>query len=125
MAGAPSKYNNDMNEQVTKLCLLGATDEDLANFFDVCKATINNWKKDYPEFLDSIKEGKENADAKVAQSLYNTALSGNTTAQIFWLKNRRSKVWRDKQEIDHTTDGDKVTGISVNFVRPGDKEGSE
>ena len=118
MAGAPTKYDPIMNEQVTKLCLLGATDEELANFFGVCKATINNWKTEYPEFLDSIKEGKENADAKVAKSLYQTALSGNTTAQIFWLKNRRSKEWRDKQEIDHTTGGDKVTGLNVHFIKP-------
>jgi|2_EtaG_2_1085320.scaffolds.fasta_scaffold59705_2 hypothetical protein len=118
MAGRPAKYDKKMNDQVTKLCLLGATDEELANFFEVCVATINNWKHEHPEFLESIKAGKEDADSKVAQSLYSTALSGNTTAQIFWLKNRRSKQWRDKQEIDHTTDGDKVTGLSVTFVDP-------
>ena len=118
-AGAPTKYDKAMNEQVTKLCLLGATDIDLADFFGVCKSTITNWKNEYPEFLASIKAGKEDADAKVANSLYKTALDGNTTAQIFWLKNRRSKQWRDKQEVDHTTDGDKITGLSVRFVDPG------
>ena len=121
MAGAPTKYDSKMNSQVMKLCLLGATDEELANFFDVSVATINNWKHEYPEFLESIRAGKEDADANVSQSLYNTALSGNTTAQIFWLKNRKSKVWRDKQEIDHTTDGKEITGLAVRFVDP--KEG--
>ena len=123
MAGAPTKYNTEMNEQVTKLCLLGATEEELAKFFNVCTSTITNWKNEYPEFLASIKEGREDADAKVAKSLYQTALSGNTTAQIFWLKNRRSKEWRDKQEIDHKTDGEKITGLSINFVDP--KKGEE
>ena len=123
MAGAPTKYNTEMNEQVTKLCLLGATEEELAKFFNVCPATITNWKREHPEFLASIKEGRSEADAKVAKSLYQTALSGNTTAQIFWLKNRRSKEWRDKQQIDHTTDGDAITGLSINFVDP--KKGDE
>jgi hypothetical protein len=100
MAGAPSKFDSAMCEKVTKLCLLGATDEQLADFFDVCVATIYNWKLEHPEFLEAIKDGKENADAKVAKSLYQTAIDGNTTAQIFWLKNRRSKEWRDKQEIN-------------------------
>jgi len=115
-AGAPTKYSAEMNEQVTKLCLLGATDVELASFFGVCEKTINNWKHDHPEFLQSIKDGKENADARVAKSLYQTALDGNTTAQIFWLKNRRSKEWRDKQEVDHTTDGKEISGIALRFV---------
>lgn len=116
--GQPTKYDPSMNDQVTKLCLLGATDEELANFFEVCTATIYNWRNEHPDFLEAIKEGKENADSKVAQSLYNTALSGNTTAQIFWLKNRRAKEWREKQEIDHTSAGEQVTGLNVTFVKP-------
>lgn len=111
MAGQPTKFDSSMCEQTTKLCLLGATDESLADFFGVCKSTINNWKREHPEFLASIREGKEEADSKVAKSLYNTALEGNTTAQIFWLKNRRSKEWRDKQEINHqSADGSMSPG---------------
>ena len=102
--GRPSEFNPDMCGQVTKLCLLGATDAQLADFFGVCVTTINNWKLKHPEFVESIRAGKEDADSKVAQSLYNTALDGNTTAQIFWLKNRRSKEWRDKQEINHQSE---------------------
>ena len=102
--GRPSEFDPAMCEQVTKLCLLGATDEQLADFFEVCVATIYNWKLKHPEFVEAIREGKEDADAKVAKSLYQTAIDGNTTAQIFWLKNRRSKEWRDKQEINHQSE---------------------
>ncbi len=28
----------------------------------------------------------------------------DTTAQIFWLKNRKPKEWRDKQEVEHSGD---------------------
>jgi len=103
--GRPTKYNVEMNEQATKLCLLGAKDSELATFFNVSESTINKWKLDHPKFSESLRLGKDDADAEVAQSLYKTALAGNTTAQIFWLKNRRSSEWRDKQEIDHTNDG--------------------
>jgi hypothetical protein len=126
-AGAPTKYDKKYNEQVKKLCLLGATDKEMADFFNVTEATINNWKKDYPEFFDSIKEGREVADATVADSLYKRAngyehpedqifndkgvplivptikhYPPDSTAAIFWLKNRRSVNWRDKTEVENT-----------------------
>lgn len=59
MAGAPTKYDEVFNEQVYKLCLLGAIDKEIAEFFNVCEATINNWKIEYPEFLESIKKGNK------------------------------------------------------------------
>lgn len=71
--GRPTKYTEVDLEQVTKLCLLGVTDEEIADFLNICEATLNNWKKEYPEFLESIKNGKEYADANVAKSLYNRA----------------------------------------------------
>lgn len=139
--GRPTKYDVKYNEQVYKLCLLGATDIELADFFEVSEATINNWKLEYPQFLESIKAGKEIANYTIAESLYERAkgcvitkqqaikvkvdkdserveivdltetLPPDTTAMIFWLKNRKSAQWRDKQEIDHTTKGEAITGI--------------
>ena len=103
MAGQPTKYKEEYNEQVTKLCLLGATDEELASFFNVVVATIYNWKNQEPTFLEAIKEGKEEADAAVAHSLYQKAIGGDSTAMIFWLKNRRKQNWRDKHDIEQKT----------------------
>ena len=40
-------------------------------------------------------------------------------AQIFWLKNRRPDLWRDKQEIDHKSEGEKVSRITI-FELPND-----
>lgn len=68
--GCPTKYKEEYNQQVYKLCLLGATDKEIANFFDVDEGTINNWKKHYSDFFKSIKSGKIEADANVASSLY-------------------------------------------------------
>ena len=113
-----------MNEQVYKLCLLGATDKQIANIFNVSEQTINTWKEKEPEFLESLKEGKLFADANVSKSLYERANGYVTTEErlvdgvvitlrkyhppdptsmIFWLKNRQPTHWRDKQEIDQTT----------------------
>ncbi|MFW0778321.1 MAG: hypothetical protein ACN2B6_11465 [Rickettsiales bacterium] len=100
--GRPTAYKPEYCDKAYKLCLLGATDAEMASFFGVAESTLNNWKNDHLEFLESLKAGKEDADAAIAQSLYQQALDGNTTAQIFWLKNRRSKSWRDKQEVEHS-----------------------
>lgn len=100
--GRPSMYNPSMNDQVIKLCRLGATDKEIADFFNTTETTINNWKLKEPEFLESLKEGKIQSDLKVASSLYGKAINGDVTAIIYWLKNRRSKDWRDRKEIEHT-----------------------
>lgn len=116
-AGRPTKYKEEYNDQVFKLCLLGATDREIANFFDVDEATVNRWKIEYPEFCESIKRGKIQADTEIAESLYNKAKGytrdevkilqyegepvivpykayypPDTAAINIWLKNRRGKV---------------------------------
>lgn len=122
----PSKYKVEYNEQVEKLTKLGAIDTEIADFFNICEKTLNNWKKD-EEFLQSIKKGKEYADAHIADRLYKRAegyehpedkiflfegvpvivptikhYPPDTTADIFWLKNRRPDLWKDRKEVDQT-----------------------
>lgn len=70
--GRPTLYKEEYNEQAYKLCLLGATDKELADFFDVTETTINNWKNEYEVFFESIRNGKKIADMDVAHSLYQT-----------------------------------------------------
>lgn len=126
--GRPSKYKEEYAEQAYKLCLLGATDKELADFFEVDEATINRWKQDHPEFCESLKRGKVEADSVIASKLYHRAKGyehkavkfathegmitdqveyiehypPDTTAAIFWLKNRQPAKWRDKQEVEAT-----------------------
>jgi hypothetical protein len=123
----PTKYKQEYAEQARKLCLLGATDAELAEFFEVNEDTVHEWKKVHSEFSESIKRGKAQADADVADRLYQRALGyehpevdirvlngmivqtpiqkhypPDATAAIFWLKNRQSKQWRDKIVQEHT-----------------------
>jgi len=129
MAGRPSKYDPAFAVQAAKLAALGATDQELADFFEVEVRTIYRWKHDHDEFCQSLKVGKDVADERVERSLYQKAIgyeqdevkifmpatasepiyapfrakvAPDTTAAIFWLKNRRSQSWRDKQELEHS-----------------------
>jgi hypothetical protein len=47
-----------------------------------------------------MRQGKEVADYAVESALFQNAMSGNVTAQIFWLKNRKPERWNDKREIE-------------------------
>ena len=119
-----SKYKAEYAEKAYKLCLLSATDQQLADFFEVSVSTLNLWKEKHPKFSESLKAGKEEADAKVADSLYNRALGyshqdthisnyqgeitkteiikhypPDPTSAIFWLKNRQRQHWTDRKEV--------------------------
>ena len=61
-------------------------------------STLKEWKKKYPAISDALKKGKEVVDFEVENALLKSALEGNTTAQIFWLKNRKKTKWRDRPE---------------------------
>lgn len=125
--GRPSSFKPEYVEQTKKLALLGATDERLADFFGVAIATIDNWKHAHPEFLVALKECREGADGAVVKSLYQRAMGysvkttkivvvdkviekvdiienypPDTTACIFWLKNRRPDLWRDRVQTEVT-----------------------
>jgi len=136
--GRPTKYSADYEEQVYKLCLLGATNRQIASFFNVSESTVDNWKIEHPEFLGSIKQGKDIADMNVAHSMYKAATGYShkedkifqyegepvivpTTryyppdikAAVMWLKNRKSDFWKDKVDADVTSGGERLTGPIV------------
>jgi hypothetical protein len=73
------KYKVVYNKQAYKLALLGATDAELADFFEVCKDTIQAWKHDYPKFKEALIKGKMPADADVAVSLHKRAVGYDYT----------------------------------------------
>ena len=103
----------------------GLTDEQIAQKIGIHRDTLNEWKKKYSDISDTLKRGKEVVDLRVENALLKRALgyeyeevsekyeSGtltekkvtkkqvvpDTTAQIFWLKNRRPDKWKDKQDV--------------------------
>ena len=105
---AKGKYEKWLKEE--NLLLLegwardGLTDEQITKNIGITVSTFYEWKKKYSEISESLKKGKEVVDYEVENALLSSALGGNTTAQIFWVKTRRPDKWRDKQkeETDKT-----------------------
>lgn len=122
-----SLWDDKMAGLAKNLCLLGATDVDLAKHFEVSLNTITNWKKKHIAFRMAIKEGKFVADSQVAASLFQRAIGysmketdvrvikgelvvteitknfpPDTLACMFILQNRNKELWRNKQEFEHS-----------------------
>lgn len=74
--GRPTSYKPEFTKIAGKLCQeKGYTDKNLAAHFKVSETTINNWKNEFPEFLESIKKGKDDFDSQVVeQSLLKRAV---------------------------------------------------
>ena len=70
----------------------GLTDEQIAKNIGISARTLERWKKQYSQICRALKVGREQANFAVEGKLLQKAMSGNTTAMIFWLKNN----WRDK-----------------------------
>lgn len=87
-------------------------DEQIAHNMGINKATLYDWKNKYPDISNALKKGKEVVDIQVENALLKNALSGNITAQIFWLKNRRPNKWREKREVEVNSD-EKTVNVVV------------
>ena len=122
--GRPTDYKEEYCQLAKNYALLGATDVQLAKYFDVVESTIYKWKEEHPEFSESIRSGGIEADAKVAQATYHRALGYShedtdirvvggeivetpitkhyppeSKAAIFWLRNRQRKNWPDLHQV--------------------------
>jgi hypothetical protein len=126
--GRPTKYKPAYCKQAKALTKLGATEREVAEFFEVDERTLNRWKHTHPKFCQSLKPGKAHSDKRVEQSLYRRAtgysydavkifqvegrplivpyvehVPPDPTAMIFWLKNRRKDRWRDFKATEIST----------------------
>lgn len=128
----------------------GLTDEQIADNIGISRSTLNSWKDKYSDISDTLKRGKEVVDRQVENALLKRALgyeytettreyipeldemkttkkvtkqvAPDTTAQIFWLKNRKPDKWRDKQEYEDGTAIEKLDeilkGLHDNAAKP-------
>ena len=77
----------------------GLTEDQIAHNMGCSLTTLKSWKKKYAPILTALKKGKEVVDFAVENALLKKALSGDVTAMIFWLKNRRRNSWRDRYDM--------------------------
>lgn len=108
----------------------GLTDEQIAANMGISRSTLSEWKKKYPCIKDTLKKNKAIVDTEVENALLKRALGydyeeisdkyergvlmehkvtkkhviPDTTAQIFWLKNRKPEEWRDKHSVEGKVD---------------------
>ncbi len=134
-------FKEEYCEQAKNYSFLGVTDVQLASFFRVTERTIITWKKKFPQFLSSLKEGKEIADSQVSKSLYQRAIGythdeevimqykgvpvraktkkhypPDTVACIYWLNNRQPERWKNRWE------GAKDGVMNVRILDDGDND---
>ena len=118
----------------------GLTYEQIAHNMGIGLTTLKEWRQKQPTIQSALKKGKEVVDIEVENALLKRALGytitiveqkldkegcvhtlekdvhvpGDTTAQIFWLKNRKKQQWRDKVEYENT--GENKNGVMDELV---------
>lgn len=125
--GRPSlRERPEVVEKIMALAREGKTDMQIAEIVGVSHRTICNWKANDWEFSSYLKENKQLADDLVEASMFKAACGyeyweqaltrdgllevrkhqpPNATSQIFWLKNRRPKNWKDRVEVGTDASG--------------------
>jgi len=141
--GRPSLWDDKFVDVAKAMARLGAIDMDIANALGCNIRTLHRWKIEHPEFAEALEVGKEDADKIVEQSLYRRAtgytfdsekivtaggvvqrvetmehVPPDTTAAIFWLKNRKGTDWRDTKNLKHDVEKDSPLGSFLSKLGP-------
>jgi hypothetical protein len=127
--GPKPRYRSEYATQGGKLCLMGYTDEMLADFFEIGIATLYRWKNRHPEFKEALRYNKAIDDAEVVSALRQRAIGyshedchvsnymgaitvtkltkhypPDTAAALFWLSNRQPHLFQ--KDPQQATSGD-------------------
>ena len=136
--GQPTSYKTEYRALARNYCLLGATNEELARFFEVSPRTIDNWIAAHTEFAEAVRDGRLYADAEIASRLYERGMGWvqtierrelyrgeekiitttvhyppDTNACMFWLRNRQPKKWRHRVDGPSVDTGDFLAALEA------------
>lgn len=148
--GSGTKRETADFAMLERMARKGCTDNQICAAMNISHDTLLRWKDSDPDFLRNLKDWRTGADGQVERSLYERATGyshleenvfmteagpvredtvkrypPDVTACIFWLKNRRPKEWRDKQEVEHSGVLDLAGALSSSRDRSGKAGGDE
>ena len=108
----PTKATRDT---VRLHAIVGTRHEMIAQVLQVDVKTL------YKYYRRELDTARDLANAQVGGALFNKALAGDTTAQIFWMKTRAR--WKEEQIIEHTgPGGSALTPAVIQLVGPVDDD---
>lgn len=133
--GRKSTFNALIRDTILRLIEEGKTEQEIADIIGISKTTLTNWKGKHPEFLYAVREARQVADGLVEAALFSRAIGyshpeqkafqyegvilthdmqkhypPDTTAAMFWLRNRQPKRWKEKTEGDVNVNNNVNTG---------------
>lgn len=123
--GRPSKYDPAFCEQVVPFMADGYSVAALAGHLGVAVSTVYLWMEEHQEFSDAVKDGQAAAALWWENRLRKNAETGdgNATSCIFGLKNRAPKEWRDRKEVDHSSEDGSMTPTTI-IIKGADGSGN-
>ena len=100
----------------------GLIDAQIAENIGIGESTLAHWKAKSKAIKEALKKGKDTADREIENALFETAKAGNVTAQIFWLKNRKPKQWRDGKALEIAGNmGEELPKFGITFMPTDEK----
>ncbi|MCH8134984.1 MAG: hypothetical protein IIB77_03275 [Proteobacteria bacterium] len=121
MAGRPKfEITHEVLEKVEAYAGQGLTKDQIAQCLGICYDTLNERQKDNSEFSEAIKRGQAKGIETISNALFVAGKDGNITAQIFYLKNRSPKNWKDRHSTELSGPDDGPVKITVELVSKGD-----
>lgn len=102
----PIEVTPALCRKAQRMASKGQTEEQIAESIGIAYSTLREKKKEFSAFSAAIKKGKAKAITEIENALFEDAGEpGNTAAKIFFLKNRNPEYWKEKQEIEHSSEG--------------------
>lgn len=108
---APKAFipTDEQRKQVERAAAVGLTNEQVAKVLGIGETTLKKY------FAEELASGGPKANYNVAGALYQSAMKGNVTAQIFWCKTRLG--WKEADRLELTGKDGASLMVNVNISR--------
>jgi hypothetical protein len=102
---------DEMLQKTEDLASQGLNRDEIARCLGISPTTLYKYKRKDAQFANALKNGRAKGLAVITNALFEKAKAGDTTAMIFYLKNRDPEHWRDRRAFDHVVQGDVVQTV--------------